>query len=671
MVVMVPPASSADASNESWQAIERLVEELASLAQTDLDAREFYVSLLDRVVRALAAVGGGVWGVDHGAVTGLMASINFPAELAEGDGAAGQQRLVRAALKQDSTQLVPPRLSLADSDSGLENASDWLLMLCPVRYDGRATAVVEVLLEPAASPDLQAGAARLLNVFCELAADYHRCRELQRLRRRDSEVERFDELVQRIHASLDPAETAYCIANDGRYWIGCDRLSVAEMRGRRARVIAVSGVDHVDRRSEQVRRLAQLATAAAAIREPLYWAGRDEQLPPQLAAALELYVDQVHARRLAVVPLGDRRRAKAWPEDGHAIGVLVAEAFDERLDAERFRRRMDDVACHGAAALSKSLEHHRLPLLRLWVALGRFSAQLRRRWAAALLIVGLLAAAIALLAMLPMDFTVAADGSLQPQLRRNLFAPADGVVDQVLVHHGDPVSRGAVLLRLSDDKLDFERTRVAGELQTAQARLAAIRAKRSSGRTSADMRENEQELAADEEQLKQQIAGLLRQQMLLDELRDDLRVVSPIDGRVLSWNVSELLQDRPVRQGQRLLTVADPQGPWVLELRVADDDVGHVLSAREQLRGDLPVSFLLATDPSITYQGRIEKVSQVTDSNDGQAPSAIVTVKLEGTPPPDPRSGAGVVARIHCGLRPVGYIWLHEFIDAVRSRVLF
>lgn len=670
MVAMAPPATSTDANQESWQAIERLVEEVASLAQTDVDVGEFYVSLLDRAVQALAAVGGGVWRIDSAADPSLMTGINFPAEMTDGDGAAVQQRLVRAALGEQAPWLVPARLSHANADR-VENPFPWLLIFCPIQYDGRAIAVVEVLIEPTAAPEVQAGATRLLHVFCELAADYHHRRELRQLRRRESAVEQFDELVARIHASLDPAETAYCIANDGRHWIGCDRVSVVEVRGRRGRVIAVSGVDHVDRRSEEVRRLAQLADAAAAGREPLYWSGNDDRLAPQLAAALEAYVDRTHARRLAVVPLCEGRRDKTPSEGVAPVGVLVAESFDEQIDAERFRFRVDDVARHGASALSKSLEHHGLPLLWMWTALGRFSAMLRRHRVGTLLLVGLLIATTALLALLPVDFAVEAEGSLQPRLRRNLFAPADGVVEQVRVDHGDPVSRGAEVLRLADDKLEFERARVAGELQTAQARLGAVRAKRSSGRNPGDAREGEQQLAAEEEQLKQQIAGLREQQVLLDKLHDDLRVTSPIDGRVLSWNTRETLQDRPVKQGQQLLTVADPQGPWMLELRVADDDVGHVLSAQEELRHDLAVSFLLATEPSVTYRGRIEEVAHVTDTSDGGAPTALLTVELEGTPPPDPRSGAGVVARIHCGRRPVGYVWLHELIDAVRSRVLF
>jgi hypothetical protein len=37
----------------------------------------------------------------------------------------------------------------------------------------------------------------------------------------------------------------------------------------------------------------------------------------------------------------------------------------------------------------------------------------------------------------------------------------------------------------------------------------------------------------------------------------------------------------------------------------------------------------------------------------------------------EPRPGATVVARIHCGRRALGYVWLHEVWEFIQSRVLF
>jgi multidrug efflux pump subunit AcrA (membrane-fusion protein) len=276
-----------------------------------------------------------------------------------------------------------------------------------------------------------------------------------------------------------------------------------------------------------------------------------------------------------------------------------------------------------------------------------------------------------LLAVVPAGFSIEARGTLQPQVRRHLFAPADGVVESVLVEHGAKVAKGDPLLLLRDARLELDFSRVSGELQTAQARLAAVQAQRSSRNPTEGARDDAQQLAAEEEQLKEQVRGLQAQQELLASLRGALRVTSPLDGVVLTWNTSDTLLDRPVKQGQRLITVADPSGPWVLELGIPDADMGHLLAAQQRGKADLPVSFLLATDPAVTRAGRIERVALATDLASGDTPSAETVVQIDGPLPAEARAGTSVTARVHCGTKSIGYVWLHDLIDAVRTQVLF
>jgi hypothetical protein len=54
---------------------------------------------------------------------------------------------------------------------------------------------------------------------------------------------------------------------------------------------------------------------------------------------------------------------------------------------------------------------------------------------------------------------------------------------------------------------------------------------------------------------------------------------------------------------------------------------------------------------------------------DGAVVLATVRVKREEIPELVP--GAGVVARIYCGRRAIGYVWLHDLIDAVRVWLVF
>ena len=37
----------------------------------------------------------------------------------------------------------------------------------------------------------------------------------------------------------------------------------------------------------------------------------------------------------------------------------------------------------------------------------------------------------------------------------------------------------------------------------------------------------------------------------------------------------------------------------------------------------------------------------------------------------DPRPGASVTAKVHCGRRSIGYVWLHDLFEWFQSRVLF
>ena len=82
---------------------------------------------------------------------------------------------------------------------------------------------------------------------------------------------------------------------------------------------------------------------------------------------------------------------------------------------------------------------------------------------------------------------------------------------------------------------------------------------------------------------------------------------SPLTGAVVTWNVRQLLEARPVQKGQALMQVADLTGPWVLEIEVPDDRIGHVL---EDVLGDHQVARGVrerqALDVLAQYAGRRE-----------------------------------------------------------------
>ena len=140
--------------------------------------------------------------------------------------------------------------------------------------------------------------------MCELAGDFLKSHQLRHFSDRQVLWARLEDFTRNVHASLDPIETAYTIANEARRLIECDRVSVAIRKGNRCTIEAVSGQDVFDKRSNTVRLLGRLASAVVATGEPVWYAGDTRDLAPQVEDAVQEYVDDAHSKMIAVLPLG-------------------------------------------------------------------------------------------------------------------------------------------------------------------------------------------------------------------------------------------------------------------------------------------------------------------------------------------------------------------------------
>ena len=248
-----------------WQEVEDALEEISQLAKSDLPPPEFHREMLNRLVRAIAAIGGAIWIPD---TTGLLQpdhQIGVDQLLRVGTDADRQQhgRLLASVLQGRQATLVPPN----SGNASIGNPTPCLLILCPVSLAGDAWGIVEVFQRPESRPDLQRGYERIVTAACELAGDYHRDRHLQELCSRQSVWNQWRQFADDIHSSLDLEATAYAISNEGRRLINCDRLSVVVRRGTRCRLLATSGVDAFHKRANSVRRLESLAQQVLAFQE--------------------------------------------------------------------------------------------------------------------------------------------------------------------------------------------------------------------------------------------------------------------------------------------------------------------------------------------------------------------------------------------------------------------
>jgi hypothetical protein len=159
----------------------------------------------------------------------------------------------------------------------------------------------------------------------------------------------------------------------------------------------------------------------------------------------------------------------------------------------------------------------------------------------------------------------------------------------------------------------------------------------------------------------------------------ELLVTAPSAGVVMTWELRDRLTGRPVRRGQFLMQVADPEGPWQLELRMPEDQVGHVLESQRQISDQPKVTYILATDPGTERTGRVIEIHRAAEVRGEEGNTVLIKVTLDDDPgaaedgqmPASRQAGAELTARVHCGRRCLGYVLFHDLIGFIQSRILF
>lgn len=671
---------------ETKAQIRGLVNEIAQLAKSGATAEEFYPELLTRVITALAAAGGAIWLLDEDRQLRLQYQINAEPSVLNADNEDGSRhnRLIHRVANSGQSMLVPPYSGTTDGDAE-GNPTRYLLVLGALKHDGQHDGLIEVFQRPDTAPDTQRGYLRFVQQMCELAAEWLRSQKLRTLGDRQTLWQQADAFARASHESLDLKETAYIVANEGRRLIGCDRVSVAIKKGRKCKVQAISGQDTIENRSNIVAALNNLATRVVAAGEPLWHDGSTEDLPPQIEEALEDYVDQSYGRNIAVLPLREPERRLGVDQTsgaageidrdhahrGEVIGALIVEQIESDIPPEIFKARCDLVYEHGTRAIANARSHTNLFLMPLWRALGRASWVLRARTLPKTLgVVGLIAAVLLGLVFIKKDFNLEADGTLLPVERREVFAPIDGEVIDVLVDHNDEVEAGQELIRMRNRDLEVQLTEVEGQILTNLAERTRVEGQLRLRRQLDDS--EKRSLEAEQNKLATEYSVLLRKRDLYRKRAEDLVVRSPIKGRVVSWDVEKTLRSRPIMTGQVLMEVADLNEPYFLEVELPEKREGHLdeYVAKQGLTGPdskLDVTYILATDPDEPLDAvlMLGSIAMRADANEEHG----AVVKMKAIPEQDslrklqPRPGAKVIAKIYCGRRSSGFVFFHEIYE--------
>ena len=491
----------------------------------------------------------------------------------------------------------------------------------------------------------------------------------------------FEEFSYNLHRSLVLKEVGDVAANDGRQLLQCDRMSVATLRGNKTKLLSVSDQEQVNRRSEEVRSLQHLAKEAIAVGEIIEYRSDQAEIAPHLREALSHHIELAGVTLVLAVPLfAASHRRPGTEEDRRAepvrrpVGCLLIEQFRQNQLEPARAGRVPVVADAMGSALANALAQEQTLMLPTRRVLGKGLDYFRgRTLAKTLLVLSLLTAVALSLILIPYQYRVEAEGRLMPVVQRRVFAPWDGVVASINVSNGQRVTRGEPLITIYNDELHAEVVAARNELVEKKQEFLSLQTEINDLVRQSTERRSELQLRGQKAETAVAIAGLQKRLAILEQREASLNLTAPIDGVVATFKLEEKLRDRPVTRGEHLLEVMDDHSDWALELELPEHRMGHLLRAAKSADNKpLDVEYVLATDATGTFSGRLDLSDVASRSEVGRDSEVVVRlqVRTDKEQLPFLRIGGEATAKVHCGEKSLGYVLLGDVWEFV-SRYLW
>ena len=437
------------------------------------------------------------------------------------------------------------------------------------------------------------------------------------------------ELVTSASAKIGYADATLAMVNELARRLECERVAVGRLKGRYARVGAVSNNAAFKRGSRDIRLIAGAMDEAIEQRAVIRLPGADEGVPLATRAHRELS-DRGGGRSVLTVPLH---------LDGEVVGALTLEREARFRDADA--ALLEQLAAVITPSLEARRRNDRWFFTRAYDAVGAGARMVLgpRHVAAKLVTLGALAAAVFLFTATG-TWRVTSDARLDATVRRVVTAPMQGFVETSLVRPGDIVAAGATLATLDESELRLERIRsLAEKAQFEQKYREAFAA----------------EERAEASVARAQIAGADARLALIEAQLDRVTITAPFDGVIVSGDLSQAL-GAPVNRGDVLFEVA-PLDSYRVVAQVDERDIARVAPGQA---GEL----VLASLPDRSFAFEVETLTPVSEVAEG-ANRFRVEGRLTDSLP-EMRPGMEGVAKIAVEERRLAWIWTHRFLHWAR-----
>jgi RND family efflux transporter MFP subunit len=413
--------------------------------------------------------------------------------------------------------------------------------------------------------------------------------------------------------------------------LGCDRVALGTLKGKRVKLAAVSHSAQFDERANLLRAVEGAMEEAVDQAEVVMSPPARENLPV-VSHAHDVLLRESGAVSAVSFPLrsDDKvvgaltfERSAGYRFDAPTLELCEAVAAIAGPIVELKRRGEEGLLTHAAgstAGLWKKLVGPGHPGLKLTAVLTT--------------------AAALFLAFANGDFRVSADVTVEGAVQRAVTAPFNGFVREAPLRAGDTVKAGQVIGRLEDRELQLERVKVVSQRDQFDRQHREAMAKRD---------------RAQIEIIGAQISQAEAQLALIEEQLARTAMTAPFDSVIVSGDLSQSLGS-PVERGQVLFELAPLDG-YRIVLKVDERDIAHVALGQ---RGELAVTAM----PGEAVPFTVTSVTPVNLAEEGRNYFRVeARVEGEGA---RLRPGMAGVGKIYVEERKLVWIWTRSLTDWVR-----
>ncbi len=527
-------------------------------------------------------------------------------------------------------------LGLGEGDSMYGGASKEHVVLVPVRRDGELEQAAAFHL-PTQDTALIERARERLELTAGLLSVYQLRQTLRSQQVKLNLITHSEEVLNAVNGQRKFKSAAYALCDELARRYDGERVSVGFAAGRYIKLQAMSHTEHFTRKMKLVQDIESTM-------EECYDQDIEVQHPcppdaPVIARQAKRLSEEHGPTSVFSLPL------RLGGDEPEPVGVVTIERpADQPLsprEAEALRITCDLVS----SRLHELYERDLLFVIR-WARKWRKGLAWligpRQTWIKATAIG--VAAALAIVTLVPGTQKVSAPFEVQPSQRQIITAPFQGELGEVFVEVNDEIVAGETVLAMLET---YER----------QAQLADLYAQLETKRGELDTALREGDRSG--QRIAQ--AEIQRTQAQITNLEHEIeqaRIVSPMSGVVIDGDLRRRIGGM-VDMGETLLEIA-PQGALRVELRVPESRIADLEVGME---GELATS----AEPGRHMRFRVERIEPVAEVMDGQNVFRVRAVLLDESS--HLLAGQEGVAKVDIEERPLIVIWTRDLVNWVRMKL--